>query len=421
MIESPHLLEQALGMAYYTTDTPGIGGVLRTFPEDFRVEELPFPVSSEGRYLVCRLTKRDWELQRLVKELARVLGISHRRIAWAGTKDKHAVTVQLITLYDVEPAMLERISLKDVSLEVVGRSPVPLTLGMLKGNSFSICIRECGIHNLDGRVSTIAKEVEHGVLNYYGVQRFGVARPLTHLIGKQILLGDYEGAALTYIGGTSFGEPLGTQVVRKEFMDYRDPKRALHQFPVHLSYERAMLHHLSSHKGDYRGALSTLPPKLLSMLVSAFQSYLFNCALSQRCREGVPLTEPLAGDHLLFENDRTDVVTASGLRAAKIHVGKNRARIALFIPGALSEEWNHTSPTVKDLLALHGINPPHFRSAQEFVRTAFHGFYRQLSLKTVIFSVIQGANVQLKFTLGPGEYATTICREFMKSDPVTLV
>lgn len=421
MMESSHPLEQSLGMSYYTTNTPGVGGRLRTFPEDFNVEELSLPIGSEGRYVVCRLTKRDWELQRLVKELARVLGISHRRIAWAGTKDKHAVTVQLITIYDVEPAILERVSLRDVSLEMVGRSPVPLSLGMLRGNTFSICIRGCIPDALEEKVTIIAREIQHGVLNYYGVQRFGVARPLTHVVGKQILLGDYEGAVLTYIGGTSSGELSETQTIRKEFMDHHDPKRALHQLPVYLSYERAMLHHLSSHPGDYQGALHALPPKLLSMLVSAFQSYLFNCALSRRCRDGIPLTEPTEGDHLLFENGKTDVISAQTLGAARLHINKNRARIALFIPGALPAEWDHASPAVKELLAYHEIGPSHFRNAQEFVRTAFHGFYRQLSLNTAISFRIQDTNVQLEFTLGPGEYATTICREFMKSGPITLV
>ena len=91
---SPFPLEQELGMRYYSSDTAGIGGKLRSTAEDFLVEEIPVAVGDSGPYLICKLTKKDWELQHAVKELAKRLGISHRRIGWGGTKDRHAVTSQ---------------------------------------------------------------------------------------------------------------------------------------------------------------------------------------------------------------------------------------------------------------------------------------------------------------------------------------
>jgi tRNA pseudouridine synthase D (TruD). len=48
MMESPFPLERGLGMELYTTDTPGIGGILRKSAEDFVVEETPPPQS--GRW-----------------------------------------------------------------------------------------------------------------------------------------------------------------------------------------------------------------------------------------------------------------------------------------------------------------------------------------------------------------------------------
>ncbi|MEN6395546.1 MAG: tRNA pseudouridine(13) synthase TruD, partial [Methanoregula sp.] len=81
MRESSFALERELGMQYYATDTPGIGGTLRTVPEDFLVDEIPPEGKGEttGPYLICRLTKTNWELQHAVKEIARRLNISHRR------------------------------------------------------------------------------------------------------------------------------------------------------------------------------------------------------------------------------------------------------------------------------------------------------------------------------------------------------
>ena len=86
MKESVHPLEISLGMEYYATNTPGTGGRLKAHAEDFIVEEEPCEVGSDGPYLICRLTKREWELQRAVKEISKILGISHRRIGWTGTK-----------------------------------------------------------------------------------------------------------------------------------------------------------------------------------------------------------------------------------------------------------------------------------------------------------------------------------------------
>jgi tRNA pseudouridine13 synthase len=421
MKKTPYPLERELGMELYTTDTPGTGGALRKQAEDFLVEEIPAPVESAGPYLLCRLIKKNWELQRLVKEIARILGISHRRISWAGTKDKHAVTTQLISLYDVDPVAIQKISLRDVTLQVVGKAAAPLSLGMLEGNHFSLWIRDCSGENLESQVNTCVHAARKGIFNYYGIQRFGARRPITHLVGKKILQGDFEGAVLTYAGLSFPDEPEETRQAREGYWQTRDPKAALRNFPVYLTYERTLLHHLTGAPGQYREALATLPPKLLSLFVSAFQSYIFNSALSARCEEGLSLYEPVEGDMLVFSTGRTDCVTSSLLPAAQLQVQRGRARPALFIPGSRPEDWKIASPRACEILAEHGITPEHFSHVQDFVSTAFQGFHRVISLSTDISSRTEGNDVHLRFTLAPGQYATTVCREFMKSDPLSLI
>ena len=55
MKESPYALELELGMQDDATSTPGIGGTLRTVPEDFIVDEIP--LTGKGKttclYLIC--------------------------------------------------------------------------------------------------------------------------------------------------------------------------------------------------------------------------------------------------------------------------------------------------------------------------------------------------------------------------------
>jgi len=422
MMQSPYPLERDLGMRYYASDAPGIGGKLRSLPEDFIVEEIPLEKGgTTGPYLICNLTKTNWELQHAVKEIAKRLGISHRRIGWAGTKDRNAITKQRISIYDVTAERVAEVRLKDLVLEPVGTSNESLLLGNLQGNRFDILIRDADSPDLADRVESITKTASEGIPNYFGIQRFGALRPVTHEVGKWILKGDYEQAVVTYIGMAFPAESEATRTVRSAFMESRDIETALHRFPVQLSFERSMLHHLQGHPEDYAGALQVLPPKLLSMFVSAFQSYLFNCALSQRFDDGHTMQDPLPGDMLIFGNGRTDTATATNLTAVSLHIGRGRCTIALFMPGKEMAAGQVPDATTLSLLEEHQITPADFGRAAKFVRTKFEGAYRPISLKTEIGSSLENNNVRLKFTLPPGHYATTVCREFMKADPEKMV
>jgi tRNA pseudouridine13 synthase len=222
------------------------------------------------------------------------------------------------------------------------------------------------------------------------------------------------------VGRAFSGEPEEVRVARETYEITGDVKEALREFPTRLSYERALLHALAGAPDRYQEALSVLPPKLLSMFVSAFQSYLFNAALSARAREEESLAVPTAGDLLLFSDGKTDRVTPSLLPAARMQVERGRAVPALYIPGSRQEEWRLTSERVLRILDSHGITPDHFRRAQEIVGTAFKGFSRPIRLSTTVSSYVDRNDVYLHFTLAPGQYATTLCRELMKSDPLTL-
>jgi tRNA pseudouridine13 synthase len=424
MKKSTFPLERDLGMRYYASDAEGIGGKLRSVPEDFRVDEIPLEGKggTAGPFLICRLTKTNWELQHAVKEIAKRLGISHRRIGWAGTKDRNAITRQLISLFNVTAEQVAAVSLKDISLEVIGNSNEGLALGNLQGNLFDIVIRDTESLDLAGQVGEITATLADGVPNYFGLQRFGALRPVTHRVGEWMLRGDYEQAVMTYIGMEFPGEPDHMKAIRSVFRETRDPGAALHSLPVHMNYERAMLHHLYTHEGDYAGALKELPPKLLSMFVSAYQSYLFNCALSRRFDDGHLLNTPLCGDKLIFANGRTDTATAANLPAVTLHIKRGRCNIALFMPGRMqSGPASPVDPVTEALLAEAKITADDFARAAAFVRTKFDGAYRPIALKTEIQSAIDGNNLQLHFTLPPGHYATTVCREFMKADPTRMI
>jgi tRNA pseudouridine13 synthase len=193
---------------------------------------------------------------------------------------------------------------------------------------------------------------------------------------------------------------------------------------VRLTFERAMLHHLDGNPGDHAGALRALPPRLLSMFVSAYQSFLFNTLLSRRCRRGTPLGEPVPGDRLVFPDGKEDRVTEGNLDAATLQIRRKRALIGLHVPG--SEAMKGQSGVVDgdpavSLLGELGISPGDFAEASKFVGVAYSGVTRPVALSTEITSSVEGNDVILEFFLGPGQYATTVCREFMKADPLRMI
>jgi tRNA pseudouridine13 synthase len=92
------------------------------------------------------------------------------------------------------------------------------------------------------------------------------------------------------------------------------------------------------------------------------------------------------------------------------------------MPGSLPlEPTGEGERVTESLLAHYDITAADFKRASAFVHTKFDGAWRPIALKTGILSSIDNRDVKLQFTLPPGHYATTVCREFMKADPVMMI
>lgn len=422
MKPSIHPLEIDLGMRYYATSQPGVGGRLRTTPEDFVVEELPITFTNTGPYTICKLTKRSWEHQHAMHEITDRLRISQKRIGWAGTKDKNAVTTQYISLYNVPAEVLENLNIKDMIIEPVATHQFSLGLGQLLGNTFKITLRDCEEENLAETTAAIAGEIAAGIPNYYGLQRFGALKPVTHKMGYHILRNEFKEAVDLYVGGCFPHESEQVQNARRAFAETGDAKTALYELPYWLSYERIMLDSLAKNPGDYGAALQAMPPKLLSMFVSAYQSWLFNIALSRRCEDGAPLNDPRIGEHLEFTNGRIDTVTEKNIATARQHMKRGRCFVVGWMPGkTLPVAPGPLEETMTAQMEKDNISMQSFADATEFVKTNFDGAHRRISLATEVQTAVFENNVELSFVLPPGHYATTVAREFMQAAPEKMV
>jgi tRNA pseudouridine13 synthase len=161
---------------YLTASIPGIGGRIRTTPEDFQVVERPLYVPcGMGEHLYVRVTKRDLSTPDLVQRLSSTLGIKTRAIGVAGLKDARAVTTQMVSLHGVDADRLKRMPTDEqvLTIEVLGRHRNRLRTGHHAGNTFRLVIRDIA-HQAQETVPLMVETlVRRGVPNYFGPQRQG--------------------------------------------------------------------------------------------------------------------------------------------------------------------------------------------------------------------------------------------------------
>jgi len=156
------------------TDTPRTGGVLRTVPSDFQVDEVPLYLpSGEGEHLYLHVRKTGHTTAHVLRELGVQLGLRPQDIAAAGLKDRHAVTTQWLSLPGKAERRLSGFSLPDVEILQVSRHANRLGMGHLKGNRFTVRVRGAeGTAAL--AAATLAELTRLGIPNYFGPQRFGL-------------------------------------------------------------------------------------------------------------------------------------------------------------------------------------------------------------------------------------------------------
>lgn len=174
-------IDSDIGIGSYTTKFAGCGGKIRTSLEDFAVSEILSKktldsFSDKVGYAVYRLTKSGIDTNHALESIFKKTGV---RLKALGLKDAHAVTTQYVCSMGQNKA-LPNYSDGKITLGKIGFAKKPLTGKDMTGNSFVI-----RVHDSDDTLSIFSESDR--ILNFYGYQRFGSKRPVTHLIGKAII------------------------------------------------------------------------------------------------------------------------------------------------------------------------------------------------------------------------------------------
>jgi len=402
----------------HLSERPGIGGRIKVRPEDFTVIEDPLKGIFEGKgNAIFLLKKRNWDTMGVIKEIAKRAGISHREVGFAGTKDRHAVTYQYVSVPSRAKEAVERVRIRDVELRFVSYGRF-IKLGHLRGNRFRIVVRD-----VDEKALELSRDIvrelreKGGFPNYFGYQRFGERRVTNHIIGKLLLEGEFEEAARLFLG--AHGDDMMGDEARKNFWESGDVERALREFPNFLRYERTLLHRYKE-TGSWKRAFLSLPLPIMRIFIHSYQSYLFNLYLSRRIEE-MPLNEALPGDIGVQVKggiplrDRTYRVTETNLDFVNRRIERKEAMVSgpLFgfamrrargLPGELEE----------GILEEEGIDLNSFRRLPKPMQEP--GGRRELLIRPLgmTYGYVPEKGMCFRFFLPKGVYATSVLREIMK-------
>lgn len=436
LIESPEF-ERRIGIRFYATKTEGLGGDIKRKPSDFIVREITNrEEKAEGKYLIAELMKENWETHSVIREISRRLGVSRNRIGFAGTKDKNAVTTQKISIWDMHEEELDRVKIADVALKKLGRSNKPVSLGDLYGNEFEIVIRgiDGAEEELKAKIAACSREIAGagGVPNFFGVQRFGINRPITHVVGKRLIRGELKEAVMSYLADIFLAE--GEDAKRARMLCQGGQlKEGLRQMPSFLRYEKAILNELvkTGTEPDFLAAFSALPADLQKMFVHAYQSYLFNLVLSSRMEQDIPLNEALVGDVVCFRNefglanpDKVERVTEGKIEGINRLIQHGRAFVTASVFGYATEFAAGVAGEIeRKVLEACDVELNEFY-IKDMPKMSSKGTRRailapvKLSAEGVTGDDMNPARkrmkLKLRFFLPKGSYATVVLREYMK-------
>jgi len=397
------------------SDFEPLPGLIKADYADFVVEEIPlYPADGTGTHTYFLLEKTGISTSQAVHDLARALNVRRHEIGFAGQKDSRAVTRQWMSIEHTPPERLTALAIPRLRILETTRHGNKLRLGHLKGNAFTIRVRQTEPQRLAQLQDALARLVRVGVPNYFGTQRFGY-RGDTWAVGRAIVRRDLQGALDLILGRPTEHDVDATRRAR-ELYDRGEYLQAARAWPALFHTERRALKALAQAGGKHRRGFAAIDRTMRTFYVSAYQSHLFNQVVAARLPTGLGQLWP--GDLAWLH--------ASGavFRVEDVALEQPRADAGDISPTGPLFGYRMTEPCGRPgeleaaLLAGEGLS-----------RDAFHagplrisGGRRPLRFRPEGAQVSLGADergpyLELRFVLPRGCYATALLRELFSAAP----
>ena len=390
-------LDSQIGIFIYTTNFIGVGGKIRSTPEDFQVQEIISNkaqnlINNHEGYAVYKLQKRRIDTNHALSDIFRKKGL---RLKSLGLKDASAITEQFVCSGS-KGKVIDSFSSDKYSLQKIGYVKKPLSKKDMISNHFKIKIT-----NYKGNLSSFCESDK--VLNFYGYQRFGSQRPVTHLIGKAILQKDFQKAVELILSFSSSYDSKENLEIREKLIDKENYKKYFDKVPPQMDIERIVLREIIEHDDPFR-AVRSIPLSLRRFYIQSYQSYIFNQSLSLAFSDNEDLFVAGLGD-VCFDNKGIIGKYAQGLDQ----------RLALPFVGYSYYKKTRFNPQISRILQKEEISPKDF-FIKDMQEVSNEGGFRQATIHCYDFSSHEDA---VEFSLSRGSFATILLREIMKpEDPI---
>jgi tRNA pseudouridine13 synthase len=287
---------------------------LKQRPDDFRVEEIPALTPGDaGAFSFYRLEKRGWTTPDALSALRRRWKIDLRRLSYGGLKDRHAHTIQYLTIHNGPERNLTHATFE---VAFLGRVNEPFTSEHIEANLFTIVMRSMSAAEVERAKQSLPEVADVGVANYFDDQRFGSVPRDGSFVAREMVLGNFE-AALRIALAAPYEHDKCDAKREKAILDAHWGDWPACKAELPRGHARSIVDYLVHHPTDFRGACTRLRPELQGLYLSAWQSHLWNKMLDRWLCERLPAEQ-------------------------RIRIRLKTAEVAMprSVPDRLREEWN---------------------------------------------------------------------------------
>ena len=387
-------IDNEIGISVYTTKSSSVQGKIKQNENDFLVKEVLSEKAIDSfdnldGHAVYLLKKSGIDTNHALIDIEKRYGLVLKAL---GLKDAHAQTEQYVYTYKKLDSLAE-IEGKKYSGKRIGFVKKPISKKDMLGNIFEIKVSD-----LNEPLPSFTDDEK--ILNFFGYQRFGSKRPITHLVGKSIIKGNYEEALDYLLNFSSKYDSEKNNQFRKLISERKSESEIIELLPYSMDIERNLLKQLSKDK-DPKNAIRSIPLSLRRFYIQAYQSFLFNKTLSLAYEF----------EEELFLSTVDDVCFDKNSILGKFENDPNQ-RLAIPLIGHSYYKKSRFDYYIKKILADELLTPKDF-FIKDFQEISVDGGFRNASINYLNLNINENL---IKFQLSRGSYATIVLREILKPE-----